>query len=98
MDFKTLKELNPHIIGYHLPTGRFQMKVPSGKGQNLKKTIAQLTPKRSHQHTGSYYVVRPGDTLHRISRKTGVSVARLKDINGIRGSLIRVGQKIRLRP
>ena len=98
MDFKTLKELNPHIIGYHLPTGRFQMNVPSGQGQNLKNAITGLTPKRSHQHTGSYYVVKPGDTLHRISRKTGVSVARLKDINGIRGSLIRTGQKIRLRP
>ena len=98
MDFKTLKELNPHIIGYHLPTGPLYMKVPSGQGQDLKNAIAGLTPKRPHQHSGSHYVVQPGDTLHRISRKTGVSVARLKDINNIQGSLIRVGQKLRLQP
>ena len=98
MDFKTLKELTPHIIGYHLPTGRFQMKVPSGQGEQLMIAIAQHSPKRSHQYSGSYYVVKPGDTLHKISRKTGVSVSRLRSINGIQGSLIRVGQKIRLEP
>ncbi|MBW1697136.1 MAG: transglycosylase SLT domain-containing protein [Deltaproteobacteria bacterium] len=97
-DFKTLKELNPHILGYHLPTGRFYMKVPAGKGEMLPAVIARLTPARSLHRSGTYYVVRPGDTLHRISKKTGVSVARLKDINGIRGSLIRAGQKLRLHP
>ena len=98
MDFKTLKELNPHIIGYHLPIGRFQMKVPRGQGEHLKTAIAQHSSKRSHKYSESHYVVQPGDTLHKISRKTGVSVSRLKSINGIRGSLIRVGQKINLEP
>ncbi|MFY0613102.1 MAG: peptidoglycan DD-metalloendopeptidase family protein [Hyphomicrobiaceae bacterium] len=37
-------------------------------------------PSRS---SGETYTVRPGDSLYAISRRTGVSVAELKDINGI---------------
>jgi len=43
------------------------------------------------------YTVRPGDTLHSISRQTGVSVERLAALNGISNpSMIRVGQRLRL--
>lgn len=46
---------------------------------------------------GGTYTVRPGDTLHSISRQTGVSVDRLSTLNGISNpSLIRVGQRLRL--
>lgn len=46
---------------------------------------------------GGSYTVRPGDTLHSISRQTGVSVDRLSALNGISNpSLIRVGQRLRL--
>jgi hypothetical protein len=31
-DFKVLKELNPHILGYYLPIGRYMIKVPYGLG------------------------------------------------------------------
>jgi len=98
IDFKTLKELNPHILGYHLPTGRFTMNVPAGWGDRVPGIMARLNPSDPHFHAGSTYTVQPGDTLHKISKKTGVSISRLKDINGIRGSLIRVDQKLRLRP
>ena len=97
-DFKTIKELNPQILGYYLPTGQFILNVPSGTGDQLKAVMEKLTPSNARYRAGPYYVVRSGDTLHNISRKTGVPVSRLRDINGIRGSLIKVGQKLRLRP
>ena len=40
------------------------------------------------------YTVRRGDSLSLIARRTGVSVAELRTANGIRGDLIRVGQKL----
>ncbi len=42
------------------------------------------------------YNVRPGDTLGGIARRHGVSVSQLQSGNGLRGSMIRVGQSIRV--
>lgn len=42
------------------------------------------------------YLVRRGDTLSGISVRTGVRVAQLRAINGLRSNLIKVGQRLRL--
>ena len=100
-DFKVLKELNPEIIGYYLPTGRYTIKVPSGLGPEMATMLKKLThtaSKSAKEAPDGYYVVQPGDTLSRIARRTGVSVATLKGLNGIQGSLIRIGQKLRMVP
>lgn len=49
-------------------------------------------------YSGSYtrYVVRRGDTLSEIAKRNGVAVAQLRDLNTLRGSLINVGQKLRI--
>lgn len=44
----------------------------------------------------SEYVVRRGDTLSRISSITGVSVAQLKGVNGLRNDMIVAGQKLQV--
>ncbi|MGH2152886.1 LysM peptidoglycan-binding domain-containing protein, partial [Enterococcus faecalis] len=44
--------------------------------------------------TNTYYTIKPGDTLNKISVQFGVSVANLLGWNNITGSLIFVGQKI----
>ena len=41
-----------------------------------------------------YYTVRKGDTLSGISKKYGITVNELRAANGIRGSLIKIGQKL----
>ena len=46
---------------------------------------------------GSYYEVQPGDTLSAISRKTGASVANIKDWNGLDSDIIHPGQKLRIK-
>ena len=96
-DFKILKELNPQVLGYYFPSGSMSLKVPQGMGGKLPAVLKELTP-AGHQVSGSFYVVKPGDTLHRVAKRTGVSVSRLKDYNNIRGSLIKVGQKLQLHP
>lgn len=44
----------------------------------------------------SVHTVVAGDTLYGISRKTGVSVARLKEANGLSGGYLHVGQKLKI--
>ncbi len=43
---------------------------------------------------GAVHVVRPGETLFRISRKYGIEVERLKKINKLPDDIIEVGQKL----
>lgn len=45
---------------------------------------------------GSSYTVKAGDTLSKISRETGVSVAALRQANNITGDNIRLGQTLNL--
>lgn len=42
------------------------------------------------------YAVQPGDTLTRIARKNGITVELLRVSNGIRGDMIRVGQRLKV--
>ncbi|MDA9718890.1 LysM peptidoglycan-binding domain-containing protein [Betaproteobacteria bacterium] len=44
-----------------------------------------------------FYKVKRGDTLSHIADKYRVSVRTLKSLNNLRGSLIRVGQRLRIR-
>jgi hypothetical protein len=101
IDYKALKDLNPHFLGKCLPTGSYYIKTPSGKGDvlisYLKKTNSIKYCKMRKTLRG-YYRVRKGDTLTSIASKTGVSISKLKRLNKIKGSLVLVGQKLRIAP
>jgi LysM repeat protein len=43
-----------------------------------------------------YHTVRSGDSLIAIARRYGVSVSQIRRLNGIRGSNIRIGQRLRV--
>lgn len=100
-DYKIIKELNPFILGYYLPLGHYRIKVPPGIGPQVAPTLKRLArtaPARKRKASSLSYVVQPGDTLTQISRKTGVSLSTLKRLNRIQGSMIKVGQRLRLAP
>ena len=40
------------------------------------------------------YSVRKGDTLARIAKKEGISIAELRDLNRLEGSFLKIGQKL----
>lgn len=68
--------------------------------QSEIKTAALVTEKSSSSSGAGgyfYYQVRQGDTLSEIAAKHGVSLAKLKRINGLsRRSLLRVDQKLKI--
>lgn len=111
-DFKVIKELNPELLGYYLPTGQYSLKVPAGSGRNALAALARLNhgalatvrpdhnsrPAPVSNSSQGVYVVQQGDTLSRISSVTGVPLERLRALNGISDSHIEVGQKLKLTP
>jgi peptidoglycan DL-endopeptidase LytE len=46
---------------------------------------------------GVIHTVQKGDTLAGISRKTGISVAEIRELNEIRGNALKVGQRLALK-
>jgi len=61
------------------------------------RTASAPSAKESTTASAATYKVRKGDTIKTIARKTGVSVARLKSLNGIGKSKLRAGQILALR-
>jgi len=148
-DYRVIKELNPQIMGAHLPAGSYTIRVPQGLGPKTAEILSQQisvaeqkvaelpekpkqrvailpeqkpvieqaalgaapqpeliqeTKVETHQDAkpkpaktmDQYYVVRAGDTLSLISTRKKVPIDLLRKLNGIQGSLITVGQKLRL--
>jgi peptidoglycan endopeptidase LytE len=65
--------------------------IPSPKIKNVSKS--NPSPPRQ----GEVYVVKKRDTLAGIARKTGVSIAELREINRLPGSALKIGQKLSLK-
>ncbi|GAA5533263.1 LysM peptidoglycan-binding domain-containing protein [Deinococcus aluminii] len=59
---------------------------------------ARPARKATSAPSGGLYTVRPGDTLGHIAERAGVSVAALRAANGLSGSLIKPGQRLRVPP
>ena len=56
--------------------------------------LARNTPGSTYGRERLYYRVRSGDVLGTIAQQYGVRVSDIREWNGIRGNLIRVGQRL----
>ncbi len=68
-------------------------------GQRLKipvKSSKVASYRKKSKVTYITYRVRRGDSLSKIAKKFGVSVKSIKRTNGLRGSFIRVGQRLKI--
>lgn len=101
----SLKELNPHLRRSSLPPGSsYKLWVKTADhSEKIRLSYQQLATKtriaggsRSSKVDGAYHLVRRGQTLESIGRRYNLSVNDLKRLNGIRGHLIYVGQKLRV--
>jgi len=99
-DYKTIRDLNPQLKNYSFPSGTFEVKVPAGLGKKFSSEHARSSAaaaKRARSRK-AYYTVKRGDTLSHIAERTGVRVKKIQSLNGLKGSTIRPGQKLKLRP
>ncbi len=76
----------------------------SSQDMNVKEITEKTTVKkssksksRSRSSSAKRITVRSGQTLGEIARRNHTTVAKLRSLNGIRGSNIRAGQKLRVR-
>ena len=64
------------------------VKAKGKKGKGAKSSVGG---------EGKYYTVKKGDTLYKIANKHGLTVQKLKKLNGMKNDNIRVGQKLKVR-
>ena len=60
------------------------------------KPVVKPKPKPKPKPTSTYHTVRKGDTLYGLAKKYGTSVGVIQRANGISGSTIRIGQKLKI--
>ena len=93
MELNDLHQLNP---GYNQwatdPNGPHKFIVPIEKAEAFQASVDNLTDQERMAWTR--YLVRSGDTLGGIASKYKVSVETLRDINKIKGNIIRVNQPL----
>ncbi len=107
MDIKVLCRLNGISAktvlhpGQALKTGRMLTEAPSGRVAHGKYASSAICfssdPKNPGSPTAAYYTVGKGDTLQKISRKSGISIDILCQLNGLkRSSRLKPGKRIKL--
>lgn len=76
------------------------------KANNLQTTLIQVGQRLrvgnfggidTTTKTASTWVVSKGDTLYSIAKKNGTSVGAIKQLNGLKGNIIKIGQVLRLK-
>ncbi|KGL58597.1 glucosaminidase domain-containing protein [Polaribacter sp. Hel1_85] len=61
------------------------------KKETVKKTKKEVKPEYS---VGNYYEVEKGDTLYSIAKKFNTTVAKIKELNGLKSNTIAIGQHL----
>lgn len=69
----------------------------SGSRSTASSSRSRRSTTRRSGSRGVTTTVRPGQTLSEIAQKNKTTVAKLRRLNGIKGSNIRAGQKLRVR-
>ena len=89
-----IRALNPELRRNTLPPskGKYFLRIPLGSYQQFMTAYAQLPDEKKRPATT--YAVRSGDTISEIAERFGTSTNTLRRINGLRGSMIRVGQRL----
>jgi LysM repeat protein len=62
----------------------------------IPPVVVPPTPDPSPTLQPVYHTVQPGDTLYSLSRRYGTTVENIQSLNGLSGTLIRVGQQLRI--
>lgn len=89
----TLRELNPGQLRWATsPDQPPELLLPVGSAEQFAEGIARLT--EEDRVRWQHYRIQPGDSLIRIARKFDTEVGLLRQVNGIRGSMIRAGKTL----
>lgn len=90
IDTTTLKSLNPsYILGFTHPSRNSEIRIPLGMAHAAEEAIKNISP----IEFPFKYKVEAGDSLWSISRKYGVSIDAICELNGIQeNAILRIGK------
>ncbi|MGQ0815191.1 MAG: transglycosylase SLT domain-containing protein [Gemmatimonadota bacterium] len=102
VDADAIEELNPELVRNQTPPTRaWHVRIPAGAERQFAANfptalhairVAAIKEKSAQR----YHSVRRGDNLSVIARRYDTSVSAIKRLNGLRSSLVRPGQKLRV--
>jgi membrane-bound lytic murein transglycosylase D len=101
ISYKELRKLNPELRRNIIPSqpDGYPLKVPLGTRTLVEKHHDQLKLwKPSPLPRTQWYRVQDGDSLSVVAKRFGMSVRTLKELNNRSSNLIRVGERLRVRP
>ncbi|MEW6163338.1 MAG: transglycosylase SLT domain-containing protein [Nitrospirota bacterium] len=96
---EVIKELNPEIRRWCTPpdVSEYILRIPEGKKDIFLQKLLQIPSKK--RFSMDRYTVKKGDTLKRISKKTGIPVQVILDLNSMEKIIpLKAGMKIYLPP
>ncbi len=93
-----LEFVNPHHLAPQTHPGKKedQIWVPAKYAKQVESKYRELASRRAQDRDQSILTVKRGDTLEKIARRHGLSVAYLKRVNGMRNSALSPGQTLRI--
>ncbi len=93
IDTRALRKLNPGQLRWATsPDREPELLLPVGHSVQFSSGIASLTPQDRVQW--QHYMIERGDNLIAIAKKFDTEVGMLREVNGIRGSMIRAGDTL----
>ncbi len=93
IDTDEIYRLNPAFNRWATrPSGPHRLLVPAASAEAFQQEIAALDP--AQRLRWERYTVRNGDSLITIARRFDTDVAALREVNSLRGNLIRAGQTL----
>jgi len=81
-----------------MSTGEY--KFVEGKVEKVKTETTSISPKTKIQSTvnknNKLHIVQEGETFYAISKHYGISIAHIKELNGIKTNTLRIGQNLKI--
>ena len=99
----SIKRLNPSIGANNMVRVGQKLKLPGKVDVGVQATPAKPTtrgaarkPYAPYAGATKEYVVKSGDTLGAIAYSNGINIRQLKELNGLKKDVLRVGQKLKI--
>jgi membrane-bound lytic murein transglycosylase D len=98
ISYSSLRDLNPSLIRNATPPGvSYNLRVPEGYGRIVEERRSELYAlNKFYSPTYLTYRVKRGDTLGAIASRYKTRVSSIQNANKLRGTVIRVGQNLRI--
>ncbi|MCL5023924.1 MAG: transglycosylase SLT domain-containing protein [Nitrospirae bacterium] len=95
----TIRELNPELRRWSTPPNVpfYTLRIPHGKKDKFAENLSSVP--EEERFSIATYVVKKGETLKKVSRKTGIPVNVILELNGTKGlRSLNAGERLYLPP